>query len=194
MANTKTTIRIRFPRWCAALLGIAVFAFAVGNLLMTLTSAADTTARVDAEFQEAQALPLAARVEAYRELRDEQAWALAQRPSDPYAWARLSYLRMATGDSMKSAFDALALSDFVSPYEAPQLPERAVMWYRFRTVETPEQQAYQDTLWLKAASLKGEEAWQQAVRNKLLDQAIASLQKTDMQLYYQWMDQKAHMH
>jgi hypothetical protein len=180
-------------RWWVVCFGIAMFSFAVANLVMTLTPAAEADALIDTEFQDAQALPAGAKINAFKELRDDQAWTLAQRPSDPYGWARLAYLRLATTGDMKSALEALAMSDFVSPYEGPQLPERAVMWYRFRSVETPEQQAYQDALWHKAAIMADDMTWQMAVQNKLVDQAIASLQKTDPTLSREWQGRKANL-
>ncbi|MER2519251.1 MAG: hypothetical protein ABTQ34_01010 [Bdellovibrionales bacterium] len=111
-------------------------------------------------------------------LKKIQESALKRSPADPYAWSRLSWLRRKAGDSEQDAFAALRMSDLVSPYEAPQLAERAVTWRSFRNVQTLEQQRYQVALWNKAFMLDDQETLRMAVQNKLTDEvgkALASV-------------------
>lgn len=108
-------------------------------------------------------------------LKQVQESALKRNPSDPYAWSRLSWLRGKSGDGDQAAFAALRMSDLVSPYEAPQLAERAATWRRFRNVQTPEQQRYQTTLWSKAFALDDQETLRVAIQNKLTDEVGKAL-------------------
>src|ERR1700722_12192934 len=136
-----------------AVLGLVLGFFAIVNMFGTMTPIAASNEYIYRTLDKAVSLPANERLTVLSTLLKLQEKALTRRPSEPSAWSRLSYLRLSTEGNQHEAFEALRMSDLVSPYEAPQLPERAVMWRIFSSVETPEQQAYADTLWQKAYSL-----------------------------------------
>ena len=143
MANTETIIRIYDARYGVMVLGAALALFATLNLTSTMTSVERSNASIDSLFETALNIPHNNKMELFQKLRDDQAANLARMPSYLMAGAIFSILRYVTTGDPKAAFAALYMSDFVSPYERPELPERAVMWYRFRNVENAEQKAYQ---------------------------------------------------
>lgn len=122
----------------------------------------------------------------WNDLKKIQESALKRNPADPYAWSRLSWLRLKSGDGDQAAFAALRMSDLVSPYEAPQLAERAMNWRNFRNVQTPEQQRYQSALWNKAFLLDDQETLRAAVVNALTDEVGKALSETDPAAYQDW--------
>ncbi|MDP9127628.1 MAG: hypothetical protein M3N08_05145 [Pseudomonadota bacterium] len=127
----------------------------------------------------------------FQELQGQQERDLAKKPSEPYGWARLAYLRYQTSNDERAAFAALRMSDFTSPYEAPQLPERAYMWMRFRNVESADQKAYQDVLWQKAFSMERDATWRTARQNNIDNEVGQSLKRTDPALYAEWQEREA---
>ncbi|MDR3450381.1 MAG: hypothetical protein P4M15_11670 [Alphaproteobacteria bacterium] len=183
--TTKAAAKVAFGAAGAILAVIAAI-----NLFSTFTPVAARNEKIYADLDGAQNLPPAKRLDTYNALAYAQAKALAQKPSEPYGWARLSYLRLAEGSDKQTAFAALRMSDLVSPYEAPQLPERAYTWRSFHDVETPAQQAYQDELWAKAYILEPGDTWEMAIQHGIAKEVAESLAARDMTLYGDW---KIHM-
>ena len=70
---------------------------------------------------------------------------------------------MATEGNAQEALAALRMSDLVSPYEALELPERALMWLHFRATETPDEQEYQTVLWQRAFNVCSSETWRSRI-------------------------------
>lgn len=188
--TTKTITRISRTRFGMAAFAGMLALFACANIFSFPTSAAALNSRILKAFEEPGASPLKVRPEALTELRVSQEEALAHEPADPYAWARLSYLRMATGQDAKTAFDALRLSDLVSPNDPRQLPERAFMWRDLRAVQTPEQQNYQALLWQKAWLAQRKETYARAEEKKISAEVGESLKKTNPALYEEWKNFK----
>jgi hypothetical protein len=139
------------------------------------------------ELGNASALPVDLRLQLLTRLRGEQENTLAGKPAEPFAWARLAWLRLATGGDHADAFAALRLSDLISPGEPRQLPERALMWWQFRDVEDKDQQDYQTALWQKAFRLQPDHAWQIAAQNGIADEVGDALKSgDDPELYEEW--------
>jgi len=168
--------------------------FSAINLFWAITPVATRNEYIYNELDKAVNLPVPARLALFSDLREQQEKALARKPGDPYGWARLAYLRIATQGNLKSAFEALRMSDLVSPYEAPQLPERAAMWHKFTSVETKDQLSYQDTLWQKAYSMKPDTTWETAKREGIIKEAGESLMRKDPALYEEWKNRAANDH
>lgn len=126
--------------------------------------------------------------EVWATLKQIQESALKRNPADPYAWSRLSWLRRKSGDGEQAAFAALRMSDLVSPYEAPQLAERAAAWRSFSNVQTPEQQQYLTALWNKAFRLDDQETLRTAVANKLTDEVGKALASADPLAAEDWKE------
>ncbi|MDX2028942.1 MAG: hypothetical protein SFW62_09975 [Alphaproteobacteria bacterium] len=186
MASTRAITRIKSVKNGFAALYGALVLFALINLFWTLTPAEDSNAKIDEKMQTVDSLPVRERLELLTQLRQDQESNLTRRPSEPYGWARLSRLRSMTQGDAKAAFAALQMSDLVSPYEAAQMPERAIMWYKLRGVQTPEQRAYQDILWKKAYGFQRKATWTIAVDNNLIKEVGESLKKTEPSLYEEW--------
>ncbi len=168
------------------LLGTTLGLFSYINLLGQPEPLALLNTQIVTNLASAAALPADQRIKLYMGLREQQEKALAGKPSEPFAWARLSYLRLATDSNKTAAFEALRLSDLISPHEPRQLPERALMWRQFHQVQTTEQQAYQDVLWQNAYRLQPDATWQIAVRSKITDEVGEALKRTDPELHEQW--------
>lgn len=195
MANTRAIIRTRAIRYELGVLYAALAFCSLLNLFLTLTPVAKSNAKIDERLQKSDSVPANDRPGLYASLLAEQEKNLAREPSEPYGWARLAYLRMATAPRDRaSAFDALRISDLVSPYEAIQLPERAVMWHMFRSVENPDQQAYQDVLWARAYGTQPDATWTSAAHNNLDTEVGASLKKSSPTLYEEWKGREAAKH
>jgi hypothetical protein len=186
MASTAATIKTRLAGVLFLTLGCCLAALAVVGLFGTFTPVADSNAQIDARLQ-----VLAGKADNPAELQNLlhlQEEALAAKPSEPYGWARLSYLRWMTGAESRDAFAALRMSDFVSPFEPRQLPERAVAWLRFRQVETLEERLYQDTLWQKAVALWDDETWALTSRLEITDYVGKALDHKDKDLAKAWRE------
>jgi hypothetical protein len=160
--------------------------FASVNLFATPTPTGQLNDHIAAEMSRSDTLDFRPRLELLGQLRPLQEEALKRKPADPLAWGRLATLRLVTQGDMPDAFAALRLSDLVSPGEPEQLPRRAWMWRQLRSVETPDQQAYQDQLWQKAFSADDGATWTLAVTMNLVDEVGAALQRTDATLYEKW--------
>lgn len=186
MASTRATIRIKSVKNGFAALYGALVLFALINLLWTMTPAATSDEKIDKEMQVISDLPVRERLSTMAILREQQEQNLSRRPSEPYGWARLSRLRSITQGDPKAAFAALRMSDLVSPYEPPQLPERALMWHQLRAVQTPSEREYQHTLWKKAYGMQRRATWDMAVRNNLVKEIGESLKVTAPDLYEEW--------
>jgi hypothetical protein len=183
--NTKTTTPTNSWAVAAGLFGVLLAIFSCTNLFSTLTPLADLNAKIVDQLAGISALPIDDRIKSLDDLRQEQERALAGKPSEPFAWARLSYMRLATGDRAQDAFAALAMSNLVSPDEPRQLPERALMWRQLHAVEDQNAQAYQVTLWQKAFRMEPDVTWQTAVQRGItaeVGQALAG----DPQLSAEW--------
>src|ERR1043166_689555 len=188
--TTKIITRISRARFGMAAFACVLAAFACANLLSLPVTADALNIRAQKGLEEAAASPPGDRAEAFKGPLALQEEALAREPADPYAWARLSYLRMVTGADAKSAFDALRLSDLVSPNDPRQLPERAMMWREYKAVQTPDQQAYQATLWEKAWLAQRKETYERAADKKISAEVGDSLKKSDPALYEEWKNFK----
>jgi hypothetical protein len=194
MANTKLTIPTEKACIDIAMLCVVLVFFSAINLFWAITPIATRNEYIYSQLDKAVNLPVPARLALFSSLREQQEKALARKPGDPYGWARLAYLRITTEGNLKSAFDALRMSDLVSPYEAPQLPERAAMWHKFASIETREQLSYQDTLWQKAYNLKPDTTWETAKREGITKEAGESLMRKDPALYEAWKNREASDH
>ncbi|MGE3623592.1 MAG: hypothetical protein AB7H77_06965 [Bdellovibrionales bacterium] len=138
-------------------------------------------------------LDMGPRLRELKELREMQEKALAGDPAEPFGWARLSYLRLATQGDQQGAFAALRLSDLVSPGEPRQLPERAYMWRQFAAIEDKDQRAYQTVLWQKAFRMQREATWNLALHNDLIDEVGEALKQAvdEPGLYGEWQSRVA---
>lgn len=186
MENTKATTKTKAV--CVALASCGVLLAVCGaiNIFGTFTEAAKTNERIDARMHAATTLSDKERIAEFNELLDLQKETLRVRPSEPFGWARLAYFRAMTGLGKEEAFAALRMSDFVSPYEVQQLPERAVDWLRYSDVETKEEQAYQDTLWQKAFTVAEKPTWDLALQLGITKLVAASLARRDKKLAEGW--------
>jgi hypothetical protein len=186
MANTKTTtpIKLNILGWAA--LGGMLSCFAASNLFGTSTPAGRLNEFIIAEMARSDQLAFRPRLELLATLRPLQEEALKHKPSDPLAWDRLATLRLITQGDMQDAFVALRMSDLLSPGEPEQLPRRAWMWQKLRSVETPDQQAYQDVLWRKAFWANRDATWKLANEMHIVNDVAASLKRTDDSLYGEW--------
>jgi len=169
----------------AALCG-TLACFAAVDTLATPTPGGTLDAQIIAGMASSDALPFTPRIQLLGKLRTEQEEALKLKPSDPLAWERLAYLRLVTQGDMPDAFAALRLSAILSPGEPEELPRRAWLWYRLRSVETASQRAAQDKLWTKAFSTDRDATWKLAVAMHIVPVVGAALQRTDAELYDEW--------
>ncbi|HEU0117047.1 MAG TPA: hypothetical protein VFR09_00310 [Alphaproteobacteria bacterium] len=195
MANTKATTATKATYSPLALalgaLGVILALFALTNLFSSYTPIADLNNRIDDELKVAVNLDPAQRIPLFNEMKELQENALRAKPSEPYGWARLSYLRETTDNDQKEAFAALQMSDFVSPWEAAQLPERAFNWRHFRGIETKQQQDYQDALWQKAATVSFDPTWDLAVHQRIVGEVKDALTRKDLNLAESWKGKMA---
>ena len=149
MATIMGGIRIITPtnRWlpALALFGATLAGFAFVNLTGHGTPYAKLNDQIVIDLAGANTLEGEQRLQLLTQLREKQEAALAGDPAEPFAWARLAWLRLITQGDKTDAFAALRLSDLVSPGEPRQLPERALMWRQFASAEDESQQAYQKT-------------------------------------------------
>jgi len=177
-----------FKPWSATfiVMGTILAVFSLISLTGKTTPYADLNDQIAASIANAGDLPTDERVELLGHLRQAQENALAGKPAEPFAWARLAWLRLATGSDHANAFAALRLSDLISPYSPRQLPERAIMWRQFHSVENPDEQSYQATLWQNAYRLQPEATWNIAARNGLSDEAGEAIKSRDPQLFEEW--------
>jgi hypothetical protein len=176
MANTKATIRTRLAVFGFVAIGYILAMCAGVNVFGTFTPIENRNEQIDVRLQAAITMPGDQKTAEFQTLKNMQEKALTSKPSEPYGWARLSYLRHVTGDDDKSAFAALRMSDLVSPFEVQQLPERAAAWMKFSNVENEQQRDYQDTLWRKAFTLADDTTWALAQRlniTKYVGEALA---------------------
>jgi hypothetical protein len=192
MASTKAITQIKSVRYELGALYAALAFCSLLNLFLTLTPVAKSNASIDDRLQKSVSLPTGARLILFNQLLKLQEDNLARKPSEPYGWSRLAYLRMMLHpNDPKDAFAALQMSDLISPYEAPQLPERAGMWLRLQNVETPDQRAYQDILWTKAYGMERDTTWALAVHNNIDKQVGEALKRTSPALYEEWKAREA---
>ena len=164
MANIKATTRTKAIGWAFAAYGLLLGVCALINLFDTFTPLTAMNASIDTRLQAVSSLRNDQKSLEYGKLLHMQEKTLLGKPSEPYAWARLSYLRNVTGEGDAPAFAALKMSDLVSPYEAEQLPERAVAWSKFANVQNKEEREYQDELWQKAFTVSGDATWDLAAQ------------------------------
>lgn len=188
MANTATTTPINARLIGLGALGAALAFFSLANLFTTLTPIEQLNDRIADALGTVEQLSPIPRLQLLHQLQEEQEWALAREPAEPFAWGRLSYLRLETQNDAKAAFAALQMSDVISPGEPRQLPERAVMWWQLRPVETPEQRAYQNELWEKAYGLERDTTWRLAQQNHLVSEVGDALKARVPELYEEWKD------
>ena len=186
MANTNPTTQTDKALVEIITIGVVLAFFAAINLFSTVTPVANNNEQIYQELQRSFNMPLDARLTQFSDLMKRQEKALSRNPSEPYGWTRLSYLRQTTTGNEKEAFEALRMSDLVSPYEAPQLVERALMWRKFHSVEDKDQQDYQDTLWVKAFTMHPQETWNAANKEGILNDVGQAIQRRSAILYAEW--------
>ena len=169
-----------------AFLGIALALLSAINLTGHAQPTLALNEKVIADLGAIGRVPVGEQMQALAQLRDEQEKALSTMPAEPFAWARYSYLRLATQGDKNAAFAALRMSDWVSPEEPRQLPERAIMWRQLGAAENPDQVAYQTTLWQKAFRLQPDQTWKIPKQTGLTDDIGAAIQKGDPEQYEEW--------
>src|SRR5580704_5838128 len=130
-AGTKTITPTN--RWLLALMfcAVALAVFSCINLTGRGTPSISLNDQIILELKTANNPSANQSPDVLSQLRQKQEQALAADPAEPFAWARLAWLRLVTQGDMPDAFAALRLSDLVSPGEPRQLPERALMWRQF---------------------------------------------------------------
>ncbi len=167
----------RLSRWGMGALAVFFLLVAVENIFFTARPAADLNLRIERVLPRAAAgKDNKARRDAFARLREEQERNLASLPADPYAWARLSYLRARTGDA-PGALDALRMSDLVSPNDPRQIAERALMWHDLRAVHGGGDRTHQAVLWQKAVRFRPGETYRAAARRGLTGAVEAALKR-----------------
>lgn len=185
MENIRATTKIN-RRVGTALLGLLMAGFACMNLFGTMTPTMDLNTKISTRLHAAATLPENRRGSEYNQLKSMQEKALSARPADPYGWERLSYLRNKIGNNDEYSFAALRMSDIVSPFETLELPERAVMWMKFRSVQTTEEKDYQDILWIKSYLQSPEQTWDFASGLNLTREVGASINRKNQGLAASW--------
>jgi hypothetical protein len=174
-----------------ALMAVVLGGLSYVNLSGRNLPTAAVNDRIVADLVNAQAMPTDSRLPQLIELRERQENALAADPAEPFAWARLAWLRLATQGDAPDAFAALRISDLVSPGEPRQLPERALMWRQFADIEDNDQKAYQNVLWQKAFQMQRDATWKIATQNGIVKEVGDSLKQTDPDLYEEWKAREA---
>ncbi len=185
MVNTRATTQTNALRCGFGALYALLAMLSLLNVFFTLTPVDKSNTAIDDRLERIGFVPAAARPSLFIALIPEQIKNLEHKPSEPYGWSRLAWMYYMLGN-MKSALPALQMSDLVSPYEAQQLPERAFMWHRLRSVENADQLTYQPALWLKAYSMGRNATWKLAMQNGLEKEIGASLKITAPPLYEEW--------
>jgi hypothetical protein len=187
MAITKIiTPTSPLPRLALAALSVALLAFAGLNIFSTLTPQTRMNADIAARFETADKLPHKEKTAAMEELHALQEAALMRIPAEPYAWARLSYLRKFTQGSDEASFAALRMSDLVSPNEPRQMLERALMWRERSKNGTVADKERLDQLWDKAFDFQPQETWDMAVQKSLVTEISAALLRVNREAYGNW--------
>jgi len=182
---TKIITRIKPWPFAIAVFGVALALFSFINLGSTITPLAGLNEQIVDDLTRSASLPGDEHLKLLAELRQRQEQALAGKPAEPFAWARLAYLRLATEGNAEDAFAALRLSDLVSPDEPRQLPERALMWRQLRAAEDEDQQAYQAVLWQKAFRLQRDATWKLAAQHGITAE-IGQALRDDPALSEEW--------
>jgi len=197
MATITGSIRIitqTRPWLCVfALFGAALALLSYVDLRAAATPFANLNERIVDELARAETLPGDERLKLLTELRLQQERALAGKPAEPFAWARLAYLRLATQGDAPDAFAALRMSDLVSPGEPRQLPERALMWRQLHAAEDQDQQAYQTVLWQNSFRVGRDATWQLAAQHGITAEVAEAL-RDDPELYEEWKARVAGAH
>lgn len=192
MENTSPTTKTKIARGIFAAYGVLLVLSASVNLLGTFTPVAHLNARIDEKLHAAaRQKGVESTATDYVKLLSQQEQALSEGPSEPYGWARLSYLRAVANKGDKEAFAALKMADLVSPYEVDQLPERAVSWAKYSNVQTKAEQDYDDTLWQKAATLAWNPSWDMAKKLGITKVVGDALARKDKKLAEGWRGRMA---
>jgi hypothetical protein len=178
---TNRTIRGALAVLSAALLVLGGF-----NLFSTLAPQARMNAEIAMRFEAAEKLPYKEKTAVMEELREQQEAALMRIPAEPYAWARLSYLRKFTQGSDEDAFAALRMSDLVSPNEPRQMLERALMWRERAKGGSQADREHLDQLWDKAFDFQPQETWDMAVQKGMITEISAALLRVNREAYGHW--------
>jgi len=183
--NTKTTTPTESWPLILLLYGAVLASLSLINLFSSITPLDQLNERIVNTLAQVMTLPADQRLAALDNLRQQQEYALTGDPAEPFAWARLAYLRISTQGKTQDAFAALRLSDLVSPGEPRQLPERALMWRQLRAVEDDNARAYQTILWQKAFRLQRDVVWQIAQQHGFTAE-VGEVLKGDPELYEEW--------
>jgi hypothetical protein len=186
MASTRTTTRIDLRAFFAAG-GFLLVVFAVTALCFGLTPLADQNAVIAKNLMQSDALEKASRQVEQVDLLKKQVENLKQNPAEPFAWARLAYLRFTAERRPRAAFAALKMSDMVSPHEPRQLVERAFMWHDLRQMQGEAERAYQTELWVRAFDEQRGLMIQTAYKRGLIKEVAAAFRTVDEDLYRDWM-------
>jgi hypothetical protein len=131
---------------CVCLAG-ALGAFACINLFASFTPVRDHNVAITQRFIASLSAP---QPDQWKTLLTEQTALLASEPAEPFAWARLAYLRRTVENDNRTAFAALRMSDLVSSHQPRQMLERAMMWHELRGVQNVQERGYQAVLWARA--------------------------------------------
>ncbi|MBI3419546.1 MAG: hypothetical protein HY053_05390 [Proteobacteria bacterium] len=186
MAITKITTPTDLPQPALAVLAVLLGVFACINVFSSMTPSTDANERIEKALNQSDKMDLTQRAALFNDLRAQQEVSLQKNPAEPFAWARLAYFRLVTQKDKEAAFAALRMSDFVSPNDPRQLPERAAMWYDLRNVEDESQQARQDDLWVKAYRTQPGITRDLTAQKGLLNDVAKALQAQDADLYEKW--------
>jgi hypothetical protein len=182
MINTKATIPIKLlPLY--GCLALVMATFGLINVFASITPYAVHDLEIEKSYNISNVLPLNERRALQALLLPQQEAVLARLPSEPFAWARLTSLRLTVLGDPKSAFQALRMSDMVSPNEPRQKMERALMWHQFRAVESTDELAYQKRLWQKAVDMPNDGTWVDLKERGEVDEAADILKYEDSALY-----------
>jgi hypothetical protein len=184
MTNTKAITPIKPLAFCG-FLSVVLIVLGSANIFYTVRPFAERNHQIEENFNRASVLPSTERIVAEKILLSEQENVLARIPSEPFAWARLAFMREDVLDDKKSAFAALRMSNLVSPNEPRQKLERALMWYEFNSVEDKSEKAYQTNLWEKVIAMPNDKTWQDQKHRGLVTKAKDILLTTRPDLYSQ---------
>ncbi|MDX1921777.1 MAG: hypothetical protein SFW65_01425 [Alphaproteobacteria bacterium] len=133
-----------------AALAAALIYFAGVNLFSDFRPVVNANDTLAIQLNQATALRMTARVARFAELLQRQEALLVENPIEPYAWMRLSYLRLNTGDTRQSAFDALRFADKIAQPDNVGGMERILMWHDYADIHTDADKEREVQMWRKA--------------------------------------------
>lgn len=184
MADTRITIPTKAHRAFFAGAALFLLGAAVLHLFLGVTPVADGNQDMERLLSQKN-LTGQNRSERLAFLLKAQGDLLAQEPADPFAWTRLSYLRLVSEGDRKAAFEALRMANTVSPREPRLMLERAIMWKRYADLHTAEDHSEQVRLWREAVRFQRKDAAVYALQYHMADELTAAV-ADDALLRQQW--------